>query len=380
MAHNGQAQPAHAQQPAPAAQVTAEPPEAPAPSPEPAAPVYHPAPFSAAFFPPPMPAPVESVESPFQPAVMRREKYSTPFLLEETAPRGRQRRRGVLWIVLLSVLAAAVGWLALREPDTVTIPAAENPAPGGPAAAPAPTPPEEVKPAIPSNGTGKAAGRALDAKDDARRIELMVNDMVRKIDTAKKAEDWLPFVAQPEKHRGEVEQFFEKCGGRLGAINLRPSGGKIKVLPSGAEERLFSLSTSRCPAGVILQVQERDGRAVMNWPLFVQSHDHLFDAFAKGKDASAPQWFHLLCQLAHDFELPPASRERWLCLQAQGSVGGATANVYINKDSPAGRSFGANLAWTQVYLVELLLRRMDVDGRMVNVVLDSGPTRVDGHR
>src|SRR5207247_2254001 len=93
---------------------------------------------------------------------------------------------------------------------------------------------------------------------------------------------------------------------------------------------------------------------------------------SSAEDGGSPKWFTLLCQRAHPFDLKGDAKNRWVCLDAQGSLSATgTAQVYVNRDSPVGRFFDTKLEWGRVYLLDLLIRKMDVEGRRSLVVIDS---------
>ena len=145
------------------------------------------------------------------------------------------------------------------------------------------------------------------------------------------------------------------------------------MLPSGEEMKLFRLTTTTCRDGAILQVREDGGRAKMRWGLFEQSHEKTYDRFLAATDNSkgTARWFTLLCQRAHSFELKGPTEKQWICFDAQGSLGATgTGQIYANKDSTVGRFLEPKAQWGRLYLVELLIDKMDVEGRRLNVVLD----------
>ena len=309
------------------------------------------------------------------------------------------KRRGLPWIVVLALLAlfGAVAWKltrpqteAVSEPAAAAVPATivdkkATSTPENPVAKAPPEPAPEVKPAVPATGepppaTTTADRQVEDAKKhaEAARLLFLTDAMVRKFDDANDLKTKLDCIDEPEKYGDEVKRFFAERKNRIGVQRLEQAGGRVTSFTSGKDEMLFRLITKDCPDGAIIRVREIDGRVVLNWPLFVKSHDYLFDSFVKSEEApdGAPQWFGVLGQRTHDFELKGPDKDSWLCFQVQGSLSSASAtNVYVNKDSPAGRFLDLKTLWNRVYVGDILLGKMDIEGRRVNVILDCEGTR-----
>lgn len=284
-------------------------------------------------------------------------------------------------LLVLGLLIASVTWLAFQGPEPVSIPRSDSP-PALPASfkgtvtAPAvaypPTEPApEVKQAIP-NATPDAVV-AMRARAADEHLATLAEKMVRGLENAVTQSDRLQWIDATEREQADIKRFFEARQGRFGSAQLEPSVGKVTLLPSGEEMKLFRLTTATCPEGAILQVREDGSRARMRWGLFEQSHEKTYDRFLAAADngKGAARWFTLLCQRGHSFELKGATEKQWICLDAQGSLGaGGTGQIYVNKDSAAGRFLEPKTQWGRLYLVDLLIDRMDVEGRRLNVVLD----------
>lgn len=297
--------------------------------------------------------------------------------LKSAGPRHRQRRLGVISFLMLSGLAGAVVWMATKNPDPAMMPQSgpaliENVA-QKPAAQDAETPPKVDPP------THEEI--VLRAQANDVHMASLADAMVKGLDAAKTTDERLQFIDQPENHRADVERFFAANGGKLDVVRIEPSVGSITVLPSGDEEKLFKLTTKKCPDGAIIRMVVKNDKAVLHWPAFEQSHDYAFDRFQKDvRDPDAPSaWFTVVCRLKQSFDLKGPTKDNWICLEAQGSLStSGIGQVYVAKDTPAGRLLMPKMAWGKVYLTDLLVKKMDVDGLQLLVVLDCAGTQPAG--
>lgn len=298
--------------------------------------------------------------------------------------------------MILLLLIASVTWFAFQGLDPVSIPRSD-PHPPTTSIAPtrtAPTaiapavvraplePAPEVKPAIP-NATPDAV-MALRVRAADERLAALTEKMVKGLENAITHSDRMQWIDATESQQAGVKRFFETRGGKFAPGQLEPSAGKVILLPSGEEMKLFRLTTATCREGALLQVRDDGGRAKMKWDLFEQSHEKTYDHFLSANDdgKGTARWFILLCQRGHSFELKGAPEKQWICFDAQGSLGaGGTGQIYVNKDSPVGRFLEPRTEWGKLYLVDLLIGRMDIDGRRLNVALDcAGSHAATGRR
>ncbi len=296
-----------------------------------------------------------------------------PPLNSASAP-SRKRGLGVISFLLLSCLAGAGIWLATKKQEAIVVPRTE----------PAPTVIEAPKPAPPIKTEIKPKDEVvLRARADDVHLANLAETMIRGLDVAKSMDDRLQYIDEPENHRDDVERFFASTGGKLDMVRIEPSVGTVIVLPSGEEEKLFKLTTKKCPDGAVIRLIVKNDKALLHWPLFEQSHDYQFDHFQKENGANdAPSvWFTVLCRLTQSFELKGQTKDNWLCLEAQGSLApGGTGQVCVAKDTPAGRLLMGKMAWGKVYLTDLLIGKMEVDGQKVHVVLDCAGTQPAGRK
>lgn len=329
---------------------------------------------------PPVAPPVSSPQSEVRaevPAAGSARPFGIDPPLKSAGLPGRKNLLGVISFLMLSCLAGAVVWLATKKQDSIVVPQTE----------PVPPPKAVQKPAVqvavtpPKPDAQTQEEIVLRARADDVHMANLVDAMVKGLDAAKTTDERLPFVDQPENHRAEVERFFASNGGRLDLVRIEPSVGSIIILPSGDEEKLFKLTTKKCPDGAIIRIMLKNDKATLHWPVFEQSHDYLFDRFQKeGGGPHAPSaWFTVVCRLTQSFDLKGPTKENWICLEAQGSLApGGTGLVYVAKDTPAGRLLTAKMAWGRVYLTDLLVGKMDIDGQRVLVVLDCAGTQPAG--
>ncbi len=221
--------------------------------------------------------------------------------------------------------------------------------------------------------------RARAAED---HLASLAREMVQGLGKAVTMSDRLRWLDATKDQQAGVKRFFETHTEKLDATRLESSAGQVTVLPSGREMKLFRLTTKALPEGAMVQVRDDGGRARMHWGLFEQSHEKTYDRFLASADRREPaQWFSLLCERAHSFELKGATKDQWICLVAQGSLAKTgTGQVYVNKESAVGRFLEAKSRWGSLYLVELLVGKMEVDGQLLNVVLDCAGLHGGGRR
>lgn len=254
------------------------------------------------------------------------------------------------------------------KPDAVPPVTTSNPAPP-PEPAPAATP-EPLSPGfMPSGGTAAltaSVGSVLNALDDAATTD-----------------EKLQWIADPEKHRAGVEQFFANHTGKLFAGPLEPNPGIVIALPSGEAVKLFRVVTPECEPGAIVWMHELSGaKPALDWPLFSQTHDLAFDRFLAAQSGSqppAPQWFTVLCARSRTSDLPDTSQDSHLALSTQGSLSGkGEPRVHVAKDSEAGRLLESKMVWGRVYLARMLIIGVKIDGKPVLMVLNCAGTATAG--
>lgn len=181
-------------------------------------------------------------------------------------------------------------------------------------------------------------------------------------------------IAEPQKLYDAVDKFFTS-GVTFDEKSLRATNHQITVLPSGEETFIYHVMTDASKGGSLIRLRPRFGQPPeLDWNLFYQSHEELFDTFSAPESMNGktePVWFGLLCKRAHDFALSADQREKYLALEAQG--GARTPNdrrVYVHLDSTAGRYLNKQIEWEKIYLVQVLLDRTTIDGKPALVILD----------
>lgn len=181
----------------------------------------------------------------------------------------------------------------------------------------------------------------------------------------------LAVISEAGRYSAEVEQFF-KDHPSLGASDPEASSGKVVVLPGGEDAKVFRMITRSCPEGALLYFHTNNGKILLDWPLFKQSHDKTYDKFVTNpNNAVAPQWFSALCRRTHTTALKGTAKDQWIALDAQGSLATiGAAVVYVDKNSPVGRYLDQKLTWDRIYLVNLRLGKKILEGQSVNVILE----------
>lgn len=294
-----------------------------------------------------------------------------------SSPPRRKRPLGWHTFLMLSFLVGGGIWLAMKKQDGVVV----SPIETHPPAATVQKPVVPVPVAPPKTDAKIPEEIVLRARAEDVHMTNLAEALVKGMAAAKTTDERLQFIDQPENHRADVERFFAGNGGKMEIVRFEPSVGSIIVLPSVIEEKLFKMITKKCPDGAIVRTLLKDNKAVLHWPLFEQSHDYLFDHFQKeGGGPDTPSvWFTVVCRLTESFDLTGPTKNNWLCLEAQGSLAaGGTGHVYVAKDTPAGRLLVNKMEWGKVYLTDLLVGRMEIDGIKALVVLDCAGTQPVG--
>lgn len=199
--------------------------------------------------------------------------------------------------------------------------------------------------------------------------------LVKALDSATTDQERLQVVASPETHRADVQRFFASLENRLNPVLLDPTPAIVLPLQGGPKIRLFRLVTQSCPKGAMVHLRDGPaGSSLLDWPLFVQTHEQRFDKFMENTrppEELQAEWFSVLCKRRHDFDLPKDAQDAYLCLEAQGSLStGGSRVLYVNKGLPAGRLLDSRLKWSEIYLADLLVGKGDIGGKLVHVVLD----------
>lgn len=236
-----------------------------------------------------------------------------------------------------------------------------------PEAAPAPT--TTVEPAIdPLDAATPDITHNIAAADRAAVL-------VKTLDSAATEEDRLKVIYRGQDHKADVKRFFDSIGNQLKPILLDPTPAVVSPLLTGAKLRLFRLVTATCAKGAILRMEAGpNDTQLLDWPLFMQTHEQHFDNFVKSNpapDQRKAEWFTVLCKRRHDFDLPKEAQDAYVCLEAQGSLSPEGSTVlYVNKGLPAGRLLETHLKWAEIYLVDLLVGKAEIAGTTTHVVLD----------
>lgn len=290
------------------------------------------------------------------------------------------------WMLFLA-LAGALGWWAWQSSVPLSFHAghreqeARKPVVGSAAPVETVERAEQVARALPSPQPEaqvplrEPLSQNLMVTDDAAMLTTVAKDLLHAMDEAATPDERMKWVAEPDSVRADVERLFSSAGGALAVTTVEPNPGLVIALPSGEAIKLFRAVTARCASGAVVRLHPRDGqRYVLDWPLFAQTHDFVFDSFvtaAAPTVAEAGRWFMVLCKRSRITPTAGSENDPWMGLDVQGSLSAAgTTRALVAKDSPAGRFLDARLDWGRVYLMKMLLSKRDVAGKATFVVVD----------
>lgn len=259
------------------------------------------------------------------------------------------------------------------SPEIVTIPVPSSP-PSPPPPTPAPAAPqEEVRRALPSDATTLSI-----TKQDS--LHVVAAKLVFGIDTATTPEERARWIADPQKHSDDMERLVKKHGGRLNTREVEPlpNLGPVHTLPSGDAVTLFRVNSPASRGGAMVRLHTTaNGNHVIDWPLFAQTYDNVFDRFIATNHVSPREgeWFTVLCNLVADPNTKNARKEPHLMLKVQGSLAetGVT-EAWVDKNSRAGRYLQKEMRHGRTYLIDLQVGTPDSSTRHL-MVLDCSATR-----
>ncbi|QIF03671.1 hypothetical protein G5S37_19815 [Roseimicrobium sp. ORNL1] len=253
-------------------------------------------------------------------------------------------------------------------PEIVIIPVPSTP-PSPPAPTPAPepaAPQEEVRRALPSD----AATLSITKQDP---LPVIAAKLVFGIGTATTPEERARWIADPEKHGDNMEQFVKKHGGRLRTREVEPLPvpGPVHALPSGEVVTLFRVNSPASRGGAIVRLRATaNGNHVIDWPLFAQTYDNAFDRFIAAIRVSPEEakWYTVLCSLSTNPNTKNAREEAPLLLKVQGSLAetGVT-EAWVDKNSPAGQYLQKEMIDGRTYLIDLQINASNSEDHRLKV-------------
>lgn len=292
-------------------------------------------------------------------------------------PPAAKRTSPVLVLLLLAIIGGTFWYVWKNRAKLLKL------APSSQSEAVIPFPSLEFAPAaLPESAPAPGSEPAIDPLDAATpdiTHNIAAADraavLVKTLDAAVTEEDRLKVIFHAQDHQADVKRFFDALGNQLKPILLDPTPAVVSPLLTGPKLRLFRLVTATCAKGAILRMEAgANDTQLLDWPLFMQTHEQHFDKFVKSNpapDQRKAEWFTVLCKRRHDFDLPKDSQDAYICLEAQGSLSpdGSTV-LYVNKGLPAGRLLETHLKWAEIYLVDLLVGKTEIAGKTTHVVLD----------
>lgn len=200
------------------------------------------------------------------------------------------------------------------------------------------------------------------------------------IDTATTPEERARWIADPEKHGDDMEQFLKKHGGRLHTREVEPLSipGPVHALPSGDIVTLFRVNAPASSGGAMVRLHATaNGNHVIDWPLFAQTYDNAFDRFiaANRIRPEGSEWYTVLCNLIADPGTKNAREEPQLAFKVQGSLAETgVSEAWVDKNSPAGQYLLKAMALGRTYLIDLQFNT-SISGSHRLQILDCSATR-----
>jgi hypothetical protein len=175
-------------------------------------------------------------------------------------------------------------------------------------------------------------------------------------------EQRLSYFHQAEKHRHQIERFFQKSLLDLASL-ANPSAIPVNLLPGKQKNLLFGLPTTLNRHGALVHFHHTgNDKPLIHWPLFRQSHDLEYESFLS-QSRPRPGWFHLVSRLTHDFELPAILQTSYLTLQVRGSALPDSSHLLVARDTPAGRYIASQMEWDENYLIEVFVTFDSIGGK-----------------
>ncbi|WP_050028654.1 hypothetical protein [Verrucomicrobium sp. BvORR034] len=301
-------------------------------------------------------------------------------VVDGAAPPPTTKRTSTVLVILLLAIIGSTFWYVWKNrakllklaPSSQAETIIPLPLPSlefAPAASPDPAPAATLEPAIdPLDAATPDITHNIAAADRAAVL-------VKTLDAASTEENRLKVIFHAQDHKADVKRFFDSLGNQLKPILLDPTPAVVNPLLAGPKLRLFRLVTATCAKGAVLRMEPGpNDTQLLDWPLFMQTHEQHFDKFVKSNPAPEQrkaEWFSVLCKRRHDFDLPKDTQDAYVCLEAQGSLSPEGSTVlYVNKGLPAGRLLETHLKWAEIYLVDLLVGKAEIGGSTTHVVLD----------
>lgn len=215
---------------------------------------------------------------------------------------------------------------------------------------------------------------------DMAAISADVKSLVAELFAADTPERRAACIHEAEKHAAEIEATLGPAA--VGTIELRLLAripGVPLTLPGGEPAPLFKLATSRCPNGALVRlVTGADGRRRIHWPLLIETHHGMLEAFLKQRSEDAA-WFHVAMRPSHGLDIPAEMRAKYLTFDAQTSATSEPRFIAcVERDTPLGRFLDRESEWGKVYVARLLVRHLDLKSDaacMIVVDCEGAPER-----
>lgn len=255
---------------------------------------------------------------------------------------------------------------------------APGPGPTGPAASPGPEIRRATLPLVPppaSTGLGDpAAADPADLREvDVAAQASVARGLIQRFLEARTTAERLPLLFEGPRWRDDVERTFPPT---LPAPELRQVL-TVPVtpiaLPSGRPVALFQAHTAANENGALLRLlpdPAKPGGLLLDWPLFVESHQRRLAPFLDEKKPGSSGAYHVLFRRTHGLDLPAALQATHGLYDLQASADTSLRTVaVVEKSSPLGTRLEQLTTWGTVYLARLQLQWTVLqDGALVPVI------------
>ena len=183
--------------------------------------------------------------------------------------------------------------------------------------------------------------------------------------------DRLKAIARPREFQSEVAAMFDESPAKPALVALTPITNPTLSLLTHERLPMFKVVTTLNKSGALIRTTSGDsGEAVIDWPLFRETHDGLLARHIEGK-SQEPRWFHVGLRRSHSFELPKDISGEFDAIDIDGSTDGSGRVVtYVARESPLGRHLTRNIEWNKFYFGRVLVSWMDIAGEMRPALLD----------
>lgn len=283
---------------------------------------------------------------------------------EQAAITPRKKSRAGFWVVLTLASVATIGVTALLAREKIRQRIRSLASAQATQSAPKPH-------NLPPPATRVALIDQLNQRVITSNAMTDAEALVKTLFNGATTEERLKAIADHEQHAAEVTAMFDGGSPRPSLVMLTPITNPPLSLVTHERMPMFRVVTTTNKAGALLSLTTNsEGRRLISWPLFHETHDRLLTRYVEAKERD-PKWFHVGLRRYHSFELPEPSRSEFDAIDIDGSTDGSGHIVtFVAKESPLGRQFAKTLEWETFYFGRVLVSWMEIAGELRPALLD----------